>query len=93
MCLNGVCKSSTLAPVSPCPFGDDMINQDSATIYGITLPSYLATCKQGMIAAQQVNINAATFCVYLGSTCCQSCRSKRLYIILCILTLVCLKYI
>lgn len=79
MCLNGVCTNTTLAPVSPCPFGDDLISQDSATTYGITLPSYLATCKQGMIAAQQVNISAALFCAYFESTCCQSCRSERLF--------------
>jgi hypothetical protein len=77
MCLNGVCTNTTLAPVSPCPFGDDLISQDSATNYGITLPSYLSTCQQGMIAAQQANISAALFCAYFGSTCCQSCRSER----------------
>lgn len=76
MCLNGVCTASSLAPVSPCPFGDNVISQDSVTQFGITLPSYIATCKDAMIAAQQVNMTAFTFCGYFSGACCQSCRSK-----------------
>ena len=77
-CSLGYCVASSSAPVSTCPFGDDIVQQYQV---GFTLPNNAAyiTCQNLLNYVISINQSPNYYCQanVLGSVCCQSCQSKK----------------
>ena len=77
VCSLGNCVASSVAPVSSCPFGDDVIQSWQTSLPNNAL--YM-TCQDFLKYIISINQVPNYFCQanVLGSTCCQSCISKNL---------------
>ena len=74
MCIKGVCTASPIAPVSICPFGDEVVQ--SGTL-AITLATSFETCQNFLSILVTNGKSEAEFCASdTGkSKCCLSCLS------------------
>ena len=76
MCMNGECVESSTVPASDCPFGDDVVvNQ---TLFEIALPSVQMTCDAVLNYVSSLNLFALAYCAspLFRSVCCNTCKSK-----------------
>ncbi len=77
MCIQGICTPSASAPVSKCPFGDDVvINQQ--TIYN-QLPKTQMTCPEVFdFISTTLNQYPLSYCAdsRFKSVCCETCASN-----------------
>ena len=78
MCLSGVCTANTKAPVTTCPFGDDVVvNQQ--TIYA-QLPSTQLSCEETFTyISGSLNQFPLSYCAddRFKAVCCRTCQSKK----------------
>lgn len=77
VCSQGQCISSALAQVTDCPFGDGSVPQN----FFLSFPPQEMTCSVFLAWVATQNYAIEAFCVdpYIGSLCCQSCKSVFFY--------------
>lgn len=74
--MNGGCIESEQVPVSYCPFGDDVVvNQ---TLIDIALPSVQMTCSAVLDYVSSLNLFSLAYCATptFRSVCCDTCKRK-----------------
>ena len=78
-CIQGVCSPSTYAPVSTCPFGDDVIVNNQSSVNGIfaPLPKPQMSCEEIFAFIFSLKQDPLTFCSIQSfkSNCCSYCKS------------------
>jgi hypothetical protein len=74
--LNGICTNSPLAPVSDCPFGDDIV-VDRQVIGNLQLPAIQMKCQEVLDYIASRNQSLVSYCNegLFQRTCCQTCKS------------------
>lgn len=75
VCQSGLCRDKLNAPTGSCIFGDDVVTQ---AITGLQLTTPQMTCTNffNLIQANSQSISGYCSDNLIGSTCCQSCKSK-----------------
>lgn len=77
MCIEGVCTTSTLAPLAACPFGDDVaVNQQ--TIFA-PLPTAQMSCPDVFdFISTSLNQFPLSYCAdsRFKAACCETCKSS-----------------
>ncbi|CAF0856252.1 unnamed protein product [Brachionus calyciflorus] len=76
ICINGNCTSSDLAPVSLCPFGNELVMNETEDI---TLPTKYVTCSEFLTILNDNGKSQDAFCSSLSgqSSCCFTCLKYR----------------
>ena len=87
-CINGVCTSSSTAPVSSCPFGDDTlyVSEVSAVLgfLGLSIPG-ISNCSAGLSYFASAGYSPSGLCLdprtslYFQTTCCFTCQRWFLF--------------
>lgn len=74
-CISGVCQVSSLAPVSECPFGDDVVTNGT---FGVHCPTYQVTCQKYFDLLESKKMSIDYYCSTTNGNikCCQSCLSN-----------------
>lgn len=73
MCVSGICLDSPKAPVSNCPFGDDLISNGT---YDLILPGANAKCNDAFSYMDAQSLSPTAYCLFEGEQkCCISCQS------------------
>lgn len=78
MCVQGVCTSSSKAPISSCPFGNDVVI-NHLTIYA-SLPKPQMSCEDTFeFISTTLNQFPVTYCTYpqFKAACCSTCKSMN----------------
>ena len=73
MCLSGVCTANSIAPVSSCPFGDDVLRNNQIA----NLPTTQMSCTDFFsYSLNTLNQFPVSYCSIQGfnSTCCSTCQ-------------------
>lgn len=78
MCVSGFCTSSSLVPISICPFGDDLVMNGTEAI---VLNTKYETCSTFINILTANGKSEAAFCASTNgkTNCCQTCLSNLFY--------------
>ena len=80
MCVQGKCRSSSLAPELSCPFGDDVIVNNHLTMY-TDLPKAQMSCEDVFnFISVSLNEFPVAYCAdsRFKAACCDTCKSMKL---------------
>jgi hypothetical protein len=87
ICDQGECVANSVAPVGECVHGDDVVTSENSGLNSdltSRFPNIQNTCEQIITFLASQNLFPLAYCTkntQFASTCCQTCKSKFMFLI------------
>jgi hypothetical protein len=88
ICLKGVCTPNSLAPITDCPFGDDLYPWNTVGDVKLPFNNTPTACQAVIDYLITIGQSPSHHCkdTYLYSICCQTCKSNSIFLFFCFLS-------